>query len=224
VTGPHLGDRVSALADGQLDHHRRDQLLAHLAHCDECRSRAEAERRVRETLRLMPDPAVPDRLSAALLALPQGPPLDDGGPPVPPRPPTLPHDARSAAAWLQALASPAGPSRAAAPTRRPSGPSGPTGPGRSHRSRVPALALGAAVMGALALSGVASGTLQGTGPAPVQQLRVPEATSGGAPVMTLPAPRAGSTPSSAPVPVSGLAPQAPRSATTVATGARDGLP
>ncbi|MBC7680220.1 MAG: zf-HC2 domain-containing protein, partial [Pseudorhodobacter sp.] len=33
----HLGPAVTALVDGELGHERREQVLAHLAHCSPCR-------------------------------------------------------------------------------------------------------------------------------------------------------------------------------------------
>ncbi|MET7613373.1 zf-HC2 domain-containing protein, partial [Streptomyces seoulensis] len=34
----HLGDRLSALVDGELGHESRDRVLAHLATCCRCRA------------------------------------------------------------------------------------------------------------------------------------------------------------------------------------------
>ena len=41
----HLGQRLSALIDGELSDSQRDRVLAHLAGCDECRQEAVALRR-----------------------------------------------------------------------------------------------------------------------------------------------------------------------------------
>ncbi|MET9022108.1 zf-HC2 domain-containing protein [Actinopolymorpha sp. NPDC004070] len=60
---------LSALVDGELDHDARDQVLAHLAHCAECRDAVEAERRVKSLLSGMPEPAASASLQAGLLAL-----------------------------------------------------------------------------------------------------------------------------------------------------------
>jgi anti-sigma factor RsiW len=60
---------LSALVDGELDHESRDEILAHLAHCDDCRAAVDAERRVKSLLAGMPDPAPSASLQAGLLAL-----------------------------------------------------------------------------------------------------------------------------------------------------------
>lgn len=56
----HLGERVTALVDGQLDHDDRDAALAHLARCPQCQAAVDAERRTASTLRQLPD-VVPSR-------------------------------------------------------------------------------------------------------------------------------------------------------------------
>lgn len=80
----HLGPRISALVDGELDHESRDRALAHVAHCPECRDLLDAERSVKDLLAAADGPAPPDRVLAALngLARPGGP--------LPPRARTMP--------------------------------------------------------------------------------------------------------------------------------------
>ena len=80
----HLGPRLSALVDGELDHESRDRALAHIAHCKECRGQLDAERSVKDLLAAAADPTPPDRVLAALhgLARPGGP--------LPPRARTMP--------------------------------------------------------------------------------------------------------------------------------------
>jgi hypothetical protein len=80
----HLGSRISALVDGELDHESRDRALAHVAHCAECRDHLDAERTVKELLAATADPTPPDRVLTALhgLARPGGP--------LPPRARTMP--------------------------------------------------------------------------------------------------------------------------------------
>lgn len=63
----HLGHAVTAFVDGELDHQRRDEVLAHLTHCVECRTEVEALRRLKAALR-GGDPAVPCDLTFRLLA------------------------------------------------------------------------------------------------------------------------------------------------------------
>ena len=58
----HLGDRLTALIDGELDHGTRDRMLGHLAQCDECRAEADAERKVKARLGTMAAPQVPVEL------------------------------------------------------------------------------------------------------------------------------------------------------------------
>lgn len=47
----HLGDRLSALVDGELDGAARDKATAHLARCEQCRSEAAALRELKRQLR-----------------------------------------------------------------------------------------------------------------------------------------------------------------------------
>ncbi|MFD5747072.1 anti-sigma factor family protein [Streptomyces sp. NPDC127033] len=77
-TGPtpaeqHLGDRLAALVDGELDHDARERVLAHLATCAKCKAEADAQRRLKNAFAQ----AAPPQLSAGLLARLQGLP---GGP------------------------------------------------------------------------------------------------------------------------------------------------
>ncbi len=65
----HLGELAAALADGALDGGTRDQALAHLAGCSDCRAEVEAQRRLKERLRRLPDPEPSAALSDRLRAL-----------------------------------------------------------------------------------------------------------------------------------------------------------
>lgn len=47
----HLGDRLSALVDGELDGAERDKATAHLARCEQCRSEAAELRDLKRQLR-----------------------------------------------------------------------------------------------------------------------------------------------------------------------------
>ena len=47
----HLGDRLSALVDGELDGAERDKATAHLGRCEQCRSEAAALRDLKRQLR-----------------------------------------------------------------------------------------------------------------------------------------------------------------------------
>lgn len=77
----HLGDRLAAYVDGELDHDARERVQAHLATCSGCLTEAEAQRRVKELLAggSQPDPS--GLLTSRLLAIAaeaEGP--GDGGP------------------------------------------------------------------------------------------------------------------------------------------------
>ncbi|MBO2455090.1 zf-HC2 domain-containing protein [Actinomadura barringtoniae] len=50
-----LGERLTALVDGELGHDERDRALAHLARCERCRSEADALRRLKGRLRGLAD-------------------------------------------------------------------------------------------------------------------------------------------------------------------------
>ncbi|GIH27301.1 hypothetical protein Aph01nite_56110 [Acrocarpospora phusangensis] len=71
----HLGERVSALIDGELGHNDRERALAHLTFCAECRAEVEAFRALKSRLRLMDPPPVPADLTMSLMRMPDpGPP------------------------------------------------------------------------------------------------------------------------------------------------------
>src|SRR6266576_773112 len=65
----HLGEQVSALVDGELDHDARDRALAHLTGCAECRAEVDAERRAKARLGQLADPVMPFEVTARLSAL-----------------------------------------------------------------------------------------------------------------------------------------------------------
>jgi anti-sigma factor RsiW len=65
----HLGDRLTALIDGELDHGTRERMLGHLAQCGDCRAEADAERQTKSRLSAMAAPQVPVELMLGLLSL-----------------------------------------------------------------------------------------------------------------------------------------------------------
>ncbi|HEX4815332.1 MAG TPA: zf-HC2 domain-containing protein [Nonomuraea sp.] len=75
----HLGERVSALVDGELNHHERERALAHLTFCADCRREVESMRALKSRLRLLDTPAMPADLTMSLLRM-----AEPGGP-LPPR-------------------------------------------------------------------------------------------------------------------------------------------
>ncbi|MFB8178041.1 zf-HC2 domain-containing protein [Streptomyces sp. NPDC055966] len=69
----HLGDRLSALVDGELGHESRERVLAHLATCARCKAEADAQRRLKNVFA----EAAPPPPSASFLARLQGLPGGD---------------------------------------------------------------------------------------------------------------------------------------------------
>ncbi|HEU4489562.1 MAG TPA: hypothetical protein VFR74_01725 [Jiangellales bacterium] len=168
----HLGDRVSPLADGHLDHDGRDRALAHLARCDACRREVEAERQTRAVLADLPPAVLPERLLESLLAL--GTTTGTAGPSRPPvvgrdslAPPALPRTGgggdRTAA--VAADRRPGGGRPAdRADSRRPDGFGAPSG--RHSGRRIRAVAVGLVAATAVTV-GVASMGLPDGGSPPV---------------------------------------------------------
>jgi anti-sigma factor RsiW len=76
----HLGNRLSALVDGELDGAERDRAYAHLAGCEQCRTEAAELRVLKEKLRgLMSGAPAEAAMTRRLIAM-TGP-----GGPLPPR-------------------------------------------------------------------------------------------------------------------------------------------
>ncbi len=76
----HLGDRLSALVDGELDGAERDRAHAHLAGCERCRAEAAELRALKRKLRaLMAGVPAEAAMTSRLIAM-TGP-----GGPLPPR-------------------------------------------------------------------------------------------------------------------------------------------
>jgi anti-sigma factor RsiW len=78
----HLGERLSALIDGELSDAQRERVLAHLAKCDDCRQEAAALRLLKRRMHSLGEAAAADALTWRLLALApaSGPglPVDQG--------------------------------------------------------------------------------------------------------------------------------------------------
>jgi hypothetical protein len=182
----HLGEKVSALVDGQLSLEATERAHAHLAHCRGCRDLAETERLLKARLTRLPAPAPDADLVGRLLALggPTGPlPPRPGHVPGSPRPPQVPLPALTGARSGGGGRPPAsGSGRAAGslarPTRvtstRPStysaGSSRPAGhPVARRRAR-----LAGAVLGALGVVGAGvTGLVLATPDAPAGPARAP---------------------------------------------------
>jgi Putative zinc-finger len=159
----HLGERTSALVDGELSHDQRERALAHLTRCAECRAEVDAERRVKAVIREQTVPSPSPDLVASLLR------LAEPGDPLPPDRVPFPGPARRTAGWRPA---------AGRPGSRPAARTGPSRPGRSPRLRRGlTVATGGVLTAAAATVGLA--LLGGTGPGapapvvpPVEQFTV----------------------------------------------------
>ncbi|MFC4050515.1 anti-sigma factor family protein [Actinomadura syzygii] len=120
-----LGERLTALVDGELGHEERDRALAHLACCDRCREEVASLRRLKGRLRgLSETPATdgaddvpsPDFL-LRLQSLPAS-----GAVPAEPEPPPAPSATRHPARPLRSSTRPARPPAGGRPRdNRPGG-------------------------------------------------------------------------------------------------------
>ncbi|MFJ4522174.1 zf-HC2 domain-containing protein [Streptomyces sp. NPDC088810] len=79
----HLGDRLSALVDGELGHETRERVLAHLATCARCKAEADAQRALKNVFAEAAPPPPSASFLARLQELPGGGDPDGGGTPSP---------------------------------------------------------------------------------------------------------------------------------------------
>ncbi|MFC1432841.1 anti-sigma factor [Streptacidiphilus sp. N1-3] len=79
----HLGDRLAAFVDGELDHDARERVQSHLATCDDCLARAEDERRVKSRVGAAAPPDPSALFLSKLISIAgdqdERPPGSDGG-------------------------------------------------------------------------------------------------------------------------------------------------
>ena len=75
----HLGNRLSALVDGELSAEESDRVHAHLARCPECRDETRALRALKKRIHDLDDATPGDALTARLIR------IAEPGAPVPPR-------------------------------------------------------------------------------------------------------------------------------------------
>lgn len=68
----HLGDRLSALVDGELGHEARERVLAHLATCTKCKAEADEQRRLKNVFAEVAAPPPSESFLARLQGLPAG--------------------------------------------------------------------------------------------------------------------------------------------------------
>lgn len=87
----HLGERLTALVDGELSHDERDKALVHLAACDQCRAEADELRVLKRRLRAMSDALPAESLLKRLQA------MGEPGDPLPPVARRLPGQSRAPA-------------------------------------------------------------------------------------------------------------------------------
>ncbi|MEU3093454.1 zf-HC2 domain-containing protein [Streptomyces sp. NPDC006967] len=78
----HLGDRLSALVDGELGHDARERVLAHVATCAKCKTEVDAQRRLKNVFAEAAPPPPSESFLARLQGLPGGGDLGDGGSPL----------------------------------------------------------------------------------------------------------------------------------------------
>ncbi|MFE2508002.1 anti-sigma factor family protein [Streptomyces naganishii] len=76
----HLGDRLSALVDGELGHDTRERVLAHVATCPKCRAEVDAQRRLKNVFAEAAPPPPSESFLARLQGLPGGGDPDGGSP------------------------------------------------------------------------------------------------------------------------------------------------
>jgi anti-sigma factor RsiW len=69
----HLGQRLSALIDGELGHADRDRILVHLARCEACRTEAVALRMLKRRMNALGEAAADSTLTFRLMGLAQPP-------------------------------------------------------------------------------------------------------------------------------------------------------
>jgi anti-sigma factor RsiW len=65
----HLGQRLSALIDGELSHAQRERVLAHLAKCEPCRCEAAALRVLKQRMHALGEATANTALTDRLVAL-----------------------------------------------------------------------------------------------------------------------------------------------------------
>jgi len=177
----HLGERLTALVDGELGHDERDRALAHLAICAECRAEAETLRRLKGRLRSLGDSVPPpDDLIGKLYGMSGRPAAGEFTPPDPAMVSRMP----AMSSFLPA--DPARTARRRPADNRPRGRGAVDRHGRRVRGRT--LLVGAATLAVLGVGGVSfaaggdSGPLPRVNP-PVEQFSIQHAlTSGDVPV------------------------------------------
>ena len=65
----HLGHRLSALIDGELNHTQRERVLGHLTRCESCRREAAALRALKQRMHALGEATANTALTDRLVAL-----------------------------------------------------------------------------------------------------------------------------------------------------------
>ncbi|MFI6818489.1 anti-sigma factor family protein [Nonomuraea sp. NPDC050328] len=156
----HLGENVSALVDGELNHMERERALAHLTFCAECRREVESMRALKSRLRSLDGPAMPADLTMSLLL------MGEPGGPVPPRERPFPRT-------FGGVPLPGPRSIAPLDNRPRRDPSGSSGPGRKRRSTYVAVGVVSAAVALGTLFVSTANQTSGPPPTTVHKTSVP---------------------------------------------------
>jgi anti-sigma factor RsiW len=96
----HLGDRLSALVDGELDAAESDRAHAHLASCEKCRAEAAELRALKQQMRTLIAGAPAEAAMTRRLVAMTGPGGPSGAKPPRRRLLRVMHGSRRAAGWV----------------------------------------------------------------------------------------------------------------------------
>ncbi len=164
----HLGNRLSALVDGELSAEESDRVHAHLARCATCRAEARELRALKQRVRGLGEVGPDDALTARLIR------IAEPGAPVPPRRRARRLTARGRPGSRTVPRASTGPGPGRGPVR--------PGPGR-HRGRYLALGVVSCVFAGLSVTAFTmGGTDDNPGPRvtpPVQLYSVQHAITTG---------------------------------------------
>lgn len=172
-----LGDRLTALVDGELDPDARERALVHLVGCDGCRAEAEALRGLKRRLNALRDPRPGGDLLGRLYGMAEAPPqqpvkpVERTGPPRPPQAaPGVPAPSDELLRRLYRMDEPPADRRARTAARRPADSRPLRGRREPQRRRLPRARYFVAGAATLAALGAGSTPYVNTAPARVQKV------------------------------------------------------
>lgn len=171
-----LGDRLTALVDGELDPDARERALVHLVGCDGCRAEAEALRALKRRLNALRDPRPGDGLLGRLYGMAEPPrpvkPVERTDPPWPsPAAPGVPAPSDALLRRLYRMDEPPADRRArGTAARRPADSRPLRGRREPQRRRLPRARYFVAGAATLAALGAGSTPYVNTAPARVQKV------------------------------------------------------